>query len=147
MLKSATALLVISGAMIAAARLATAQNAAQNLLVGDTKVETVSNYAGPALPKPDRILVSDFVVPSNVVSMDESMAARIHRRHTLLRGGDDEASLEDVAQQVQAAFSKALVSELRKTSVHVDAAQSTNITIPSHTLTVQGEFIDRERRR
>lgn len=141
MLKSTIALLVITGAIVVAARLANAQNPAKNLPVGDPKVETVSNYTGPdPLPKPVRILVYDFVVPSNVVSMDESMAARIHRRHTLLRGSDDEASPEDVAQHVQAAFSKALVSELQKVSVPVDLAQGSDTAIPGHILMVHGDF-------
>ena len=55
-----------------------------------------------------KVLVYDCVVPSDVVTMDESKAARIHRRHMLLRGADAEASLQDVAQRVLASFSKAL---------------------------------------
>jgi hypothetical protein len=138
-----TATPVLSGvvAHIAAAGVASTQNAMTNLLVGDTKVETLSSYKGPgSLPKPAKILVDDFVVPGDVESMDESMATRIHRRHMLLWGANAEASPEDVAGQVRASFSKALASELQKSSVPTETAVSADTAIPVHILTVQSEF-------
>jgi hypothetical protein len=138
-----TLLLFISGAVLGAAGVAArAQNPAENVVVGDARVETLSSYTGTdSLPKPDKLLVYDFIVPPGVVTPDESLAARFHREHTLLRGGDDESSPEAVARQVQAGFSKALAGELQKASLPVEVVPSADTAIPPHALIIQGEFI------
>lgn len=118
-----------------------AQNAAQKLLVGNAKVETITSYNGSALlPKPNQIVVYDFTVPTNVVTMDESMAARLRRRHLERLGMNSNSSSEAVAQEVQASFSKALVKELQKTSIPAETAAGTDTPSPAHTLIIQGEF-------
>jgi hypothetical protein len=97
-------------ALFVAAQDAHAQNSPERLVVGDAKVKTIGSYKGPdLLPKPDKALLYGFLVPPNVVTMDESASARLHRRHQSLRGGNPESSPEEV----QASFSKTLVSELR----------------------------------
>jgi hypothetical protein len=117
------------------------QNAAQKLLVGNANVETITSYKGPApLPKPNQILVYDFAVPPNVVTMDQSMAARLRRRHLAMLGRNSDSSPEAVVRQVQASFSKALVKELQKTSIPAETATGTETVNPAHTLIVQGEF-------
>ena len=118
-----------------------APNAVQNLVIGDTKVETLSRYQGPEpLPNPKQALVYDFDVPPEVVTMDESAAARIHRRRFhLLQSSNDDSSPEKVAQQVQAHFSKTLVTELEKTKVPTHVAKPGS-PAPQHALVVQGYF-------
>jgi len=118
-----------------------APNAVQNLVIGDTKVETLSRYQGPEpLPNPKQVLVYDFDVPPEVVTMDESAAARIHRRRFhLLHSSDDDSSPEKVAQQVQTHFSKILVTELEKTKVPTHIAKP-GTPAPQHALVVQGYF-------
>jgi hypothetical protein len=141
MSRSTTFFLVIAATVILAVPAITnAQNAAQKLLVGSAKVETIQNYngAGP-LPKPDEIVVCDFAVPSDVVTMDESMAARLRRRHLAMLGLDFDSSPDAVAQQVQKSFSKTLVKDLQKAAVQVERASDAD-RIPANTLMVQGEF-------
>jgi hypothetical protein len=133
-------LVIIATTALAAPAITKAQNAAEKLLVGNAKVETIQNYKGPGpLPKPDEIVVCDFAVPSDVVTMDESMAARLRRRHLALLGMNSDSSPEAVAQQVQKNFSKTLVKELQKASVQVERAADAG-SIPANSLTVQGEF-------
>ncbi len=117
---------------------AAADNAAKKLLVGDTKVEVVAKYQGDALPKPDKVLVYDFSVPSDVISIDDSAAAKVHRPRKV--DGADANSPEGVAQQVQASFAKALVHELQQASVPVEQVQGGDTPAPPHVLVVQGDF-------
>jgi hypothetical protein len=118
-----------------------APNAVQNLIVGDTKVETLTHYQGPEpLPKPKQTLVYDFEVPAETITMDESVGARLHRhRLRLLQSSEDDSSPEVVAKQVRASFSKTLVAELQKTQVPTQVAE-TGTHAPQHVLLVQGNF-------
>jgi hypothetical protein len=115
-----------------------AQNAAKKLLLGDTKVEIVAKYQGEALPKPNKALVYDFAVPSSVISIDESTAARLHRPRRV--EGADARSPEGVAKEVQASFSKALLHELQQASVPAETAPGADSPVPPNTLLVNGEF-------
>jgi hypothetical protein len=90
-------------------------------------------------PDLDEIVVYDFAVPSDVVAMDESMAARLRRRHLALLGINSDSSPEAVAQQVQKSFSKTLVKDLQKAAVQVERAAGAD-TVPANTLLVRGEF-------
>jgi hypothetical protein len=115
-----------------------AENTAKKLLVGDTKVEIIAKYQGEALPKPDKALIHDFTVPSSVISVDESPAARLHRRPRV--EGAAANSPEAVAQQVRASFSKALLHELQQASVPAATAPGADSPVPPNTLQVKGEF-------
>jgi Domain of unknown function (DUF4410) len=114
-----------------------AQNAAKKLLVGDTKVDVVAKYQGDPLPKPEKALVYDFEVPPEVVSVDTSPAARVHRRRAAAEAA---SSPEALARQVQAAFSKALVRELQQASVPAEAVAGADTPAPPHSLLVKGDF-------
>jgi hypothetical protein len=127
-------------ATVIAAAAAHAQNDATKLLTGDAKVEVVASYQGDPLPKPDKILICDFTVSPDVVTVDQSAAARLQRRRLQRREPDADSSPEALAGQVQNAFAKALVSELQKTAVPAETAPADNAAIPAHTLIVHGEF-------
>jgi hypothetical protein len=115
-----------------------AGNAAKKLLVGDSKVEVISKYQGEALPKPDKVLIFDFTVPDDVVSVDESPAAKLHRSR---RGEGAQAKAEEtVTRQVQASFSKALLHELQQASVPAESAPGADSPAPPNALLVRGEF-------
>jgi Domain of unknown function (DUF4410) len=114
-----------------------AQNAAKKLLVGDAKVEVIAKYQGDPLPKPEKVLVSDFEVPGDVVSLDASPAARVHRRRAAAEAA---SSPEAVARQVQAAFSNALVKELQQASVPTAAVAGADTPPPPRSLLVKGDF-------
>src|ERR1700680_971369 len=78
-----TAVRIVAGIVWIVAGMAAAlhaQNAAKKLLVGDAKVDVIAKYQGDPVPKPEKVLVSDFDVSPDVVSIDASPAARVHRR-------------------------------------------------------------------
>jgi len=131
--RAAAWIVAVAAALAAALH---AQNAAKKLLVGDTKVDVVAKYQGDPLPKPEKALVYDFEVPPEVVSVDTSPAARVHRRRAAAEAA---GSPEALARQVQAAFSKALVRELQQASVPAEAAAGAD-TPPPHSLLVKGDF-------
>jgi hypothetical protein len=116
-----------------------AENVAKKVLLGDTKVDVVAKYQGEPLPKPDKALVDDFNVPADVISVDSSPAARVHRKRSAAQAA---SSPEAVARQVQASFSKALLRELQRASVPAQAAAAgaADAPAPPHALLVQGEF-------
>lgn len=119
---------------------ANAQSAPQKLLVGDTQVEIVASYKGPqTLAKPGKALIYSFNVPPDVITMDQSAAARLQRRRLQRRESDANSSPEALAKQVQVAFAKTLVSELQKMAMAVETAPADR-AIPAHALIVHGEF-------
>jgi hypothetical protein len=131
----------VVGAALASASEASAQSSPEKLLVGDTKIETISSYKGvETLPKPGLFLIYDFTVPPDVITTDEFAAARLRQRHRPARGSEDDASPEQVAEHVRASVSKTLQSELQKASVSTELAAATMTDIPVRTLVVHGEF-------
>jgi len=116
-----------------------AENAAKKILIGDTKVEVLAKYQGDPLPKPEKVLIADFTVPPEVVSVDESPATKVHRPKRQVQGADP-GSPAAVAQQVQESFAKALLRELQQASVPAERAAGGDAAAPPHTLLVQGDF-------
>jgi len=130
----------ISIAAVIAFAGAHAQTGATNILVGDTKAEVVASYQGDALPKPDKIMICDFNVPADVVTMDQSAAGRLQRRRLQRHSADADSSPEALAIQVQSAFAKTLVSELQKLDMPAETAPADEVAILPHVLLVHGEF-------
>jgi hypothetical protein len=77
-------------------------NSTGNFFRGEAKVAGINRYAG-----------QDFAVPLGGITIDDSLAARLHRRH----GKDDDSTPVILGQHIQAAFSDALKSELKKLNV------------------------------
>jgi len=99
------------------AQVGTAQSSSGNIVTGEAKVEMISTYNGcEALAKPEKIMIQDFTPVGDIV-VDESAAARLHRRLSLKHGSDEDSTPEVLTQQVQAAFSKALMEEFTKANV------------------------------
>jgi len=122
---------------------AKAENTVEKLLVGDVKVEMIQSYSGKTLPKPNGIVVYDFKVPDGVVTMDNSAAARVLGHGVVSRLTGDtttDTSLAAVEQNVEASFSKALVSELEKTSIPTEKGVNANAKYPAGTILVRGDF-------
>jgi hypothetical protein len=120
-----------------------AENTAKKLLIGDTKVNVIAKYQGDPLPKPEKALVFEFAVPPEVITVDESPAARLHRPGRRTEGKPD--SPETVARQVQASFMKALLHDLQQASLPAEAAPAgaaaeADASVPPNTMLVQGEF-------
>ncbi|WP_052200165.1 DUF4410 domain-containing protein [Terriglobus sp. TAA 43] len=124
---------------------AIAQNKAEKLLVGDTKVTVIAGYKGEAkLTVPAKIVVHDFDVPSEIITVDHSPASHILSNSPIARMKGDAGQEEDppaIARKVQAAFSKTLLNDLKKTSIPSTAsALGANPEEPAGTLIVRGNF-------
>jgi hypothetical protein len=118
-----------------------AQNTTGNILSGVTKAEIVASYQGTEpLPRPEKTVVYDFTMSPDVITMDVSAAARLHRRRMARKGSDDDMSPEAVARQVQVSFSKELLSQLQKLPVPVEMAVDPETGVPANTLIIYGEF-------
>jgi hypothetical protein len=130
-----------------AGQVAMAQTSSGNILIGDAKAEIVRRYSGSeTLPRPERVLIHDFVVPVDGVSTDESIAGRLHRDMMLRHGVDEDSTPETLARRVQTAFTKTLTEELKK--VNMPAAGSstqralmTDRVPAGSELVIDGEFI------
>lgn len=124
----------------------TAQNSAGNSLKGDVKADVLQRYNGPeTLRKPDKILIHDFAVPVEDIATDESIAARLYRRIMLRHGVDEDSSPEVLVQHVQAAFAKALASQLKQMNIQAVSMpaqmSAANGAQSESDLVVEGQFI------
>jgi hypothetical protein len=118
-----------------------AQSSVQKVMVGDAKVTMLSSYQGAPLPKPSQTVVYDFTISDDLVQMDNSAAGRLAARGPLSRmKGSSDATPEAVAANVEATFSKTLVSELGKTSIPTTKAESAYAKPAANTVVVHGEF-------
>jgi hypothetical protein len=89
-----------------------------NFYTGDAKLVVVSRSPeATVLPQPAQIVLDDFGVPVDAVTVDDSLAARLHRRHLQRAGKDDDSTPQILAQHVQAAFFDGLSAELKKVNV------------------------------
>jgi hypothetical protein len=122
-LRSVASITVVIGTAVPALH---AESAPQKLIVGDAKVDMIHSYQGPELPKPDQVVVYNFPVPPDAITMDQSAAARLLGHGVLARikgDSNNDTTPEAVAEHVEGVVSKTLVSELGKTSVPTTAQQ------------------------
>ncbi len=98
--------------------------------------------AGVALPKPERIVVERFTVPAEVITTDQSAAARLQQRRNLRRNQPTDASAAAIAQQVEASFTNTLVQELLATQIPVATSEGQDSFVPNKTLIIHGNFTD-----
>jgi hypothetical protein len=122
-----------------------AQNTAQKILVGDSKVTVISSYSGKdKLPAPSQIVLHDFDVPSEIITIDHSAAANILGNGPLARRRGTAGQDQDpaaVAQSVQAQFANTLLSNLQKTPIPVTRSPlGANAEEPAGTLIIRGDF-------
>jgi Domain of unknown function (DUF4410) len=131
-------------ALFAASLSSSAQNAVEKVLVGNTKVTMVHSYNGKdKLPKPALVTVFNFDLPIDTVTIDRSMAHILnHDPIAHMKGDAGQASdPAAVAAKVQAAFSRRLINELKKTKIPVASADSSAASNPpAYVLTVRGTF-------
>ncbi len=99
--------------------LAHAEQSSGYVLTGGAKVAVTARYSGPTLPKPEQVILQDFIVSDQSVTTDDSIAGRLRRRRLLRDGTDQDSSPQVLTAQVQAAFRKGLVSELEKADVQI----------------------------
>jgi len=130
-----------------AGQVAMAQTSSGNVLTGDVKAEIVRRYGGPeTLPRPEKVLIHDFVVPVDGVTTDESIAGHLHRDIMLHRGVDEDSSPDALARRVQAAFTKTLTKELKKVNMPVAGSPAqrgsmSDGSLVGSELVMDGEFV------
>jgi hypothetical protein len=99
-------------------------------------VKTTESYSGPALARPDRVLVSYFSISPEQVRLDQGIGARIMR-------AVDDAPLSSeefqAAQATQAALANRLVERLRKYGLPAEIA--TPGSSPGNSLLVEGQIV------
>lgn len=120
---------------------ARAQNDVGNFYMGKVKVTVIKSYSGQAaLPKADKVLIQDFSGPSEVVTMDESAAGRLHTLISLWRDPDGESTAAALAQQVQQSFSKSLINDLKKSDIDAQRSSEAGDATKGSFLIVTGEM-------
>lgn len=122
-----------------------AQNTAEKILVGDSKVTVIAGYSGKdKLPSPSKIVLHDFDVPSEIITIDHSAAANILGNGPLARRRGTAGQDQDpaaVAQSVQSQFSETLLSNLQKTPIPITRSPlGANPDEPAGTLIIRGDF-------
>jgi Domain of unknown function (DUF4410) len=133
---------VVAIAFAASGNSVLAQSAPLKLLVGNTKVETISTWEGTNLPRPERIVIRGFDVRPDTITMDNSAAAKLLGPGIVgrLKGETPDTTPTQAADHVSTAFTKTLMKELTKTSI--PAASETgapSATLPD-TLLIEGSF-------
>ncbi len=117
------------------------KTAAQEPPAAGTTVPTASGgAASPSLPKPKKVLLYTFRVPADVVTIDQSAAARLQRRRNQRQQVPTDDSLAVVTQQIQTSFTNTLQQELKKLPFPVEKWDGADSLLPSNSLLIQGEF-------
>jgi uncharacterized protein DUF4410 len=102
------------------------------------RVQSVADYAGPSLPRPDRVIVYDFAIAPEQVHLDQGIGARIKRAS----GGQPVSAQEwQAATATQSALADALTAEL--VSYGLPAARATGDAAPTEgtSLLVRGQIV------
>ena len=119
---------------------ASAQNVG-NFYTGETKVEVVRGYTGSeTLPKAAKVVIQDFTVDPTAVTLDESLAGRMHTRLFLHRDPHDASVPSAVAQKVQDTFLKALIGDLKKSKIESQKSTGEQKVSTEPLLVVTGEI-------
>src|SRR5258707_2294519 len=90
-----------------------------------TKVQSVQNYAGPALPRPQLVVVNDFSTDTADVTLDSGIGARV--KGAILGAPANQEAL--TIRKTTDAISVTLVKEIEKLGLPViraDAASATS---------------------
>jgi hypothetical protein len=96
--------------------------------------------ASSSLPKPERVLLYAFRVPEDVVTIDQSAAARLQRRRNQRRDMPTDDSLAAVTQEIQTSFTNTLQQELNAVPFPVEKWNGADSLPPNNSLLIQGEF-------
>ncbi len=106
------------------------------------RVQTTEAYIGPALPRPEHVVVSYFGISPGEVRLDQGVEARIQRMTS-------DASLstqeQQAAQATQVALARALVERLRSYGLSAELETTYRNTYPASTLIVDGQIVGIDR--
>jgi hypothetical protein len=103
-----------------------------------TKVRSVSSYRGDeSLPRPDRVLVYDFAISPEQVSLNRGLFARLGREVT--SASTTESELQ-IAREVADGFSTELVKRIQRLGLPAERAAADQVA-PAGTLAITGQFL------
>src|ERR1700730_6405722 len=103
-----------------------------------TKVRSVSSYRGDeSLPRPDRVLVYDFAISPEQVSLNRGLFARLGRDVT--SASTTEAELQ-IGREVADGFSTELVKRIQRLGLPAERAAADQV-VPPGTLAITGQFL------
>ncbi len=103
---------------------------------GRTEVQTLITYPGE-LPRPDRVLVYDFALKPDDVSLDGAIGKKLVH---LMEGGSKTEEELKVGQAVANVLSENLVKEIRDLGLPVERAAGAS-PLSGNTLLVKGQFL------
>ena len=104
---------------------------------GPTNVRSVTAYSGPPLPKPDRVIVVDFAVSPDDVSLNRGLFARLGRQ---ISGTPTSAEQLKVAREVASALSEELVKRIAALGLPAERVSGGRTPEP-RALVVEGQFV------
>lgn len=108
-----------------------------NFFAGKAQATRIDRAVGPlVLPSPDEIVIDDFTVPVGGIRLDESLAARLHRRHSQ----DVDSTPAILRQHLQTAFSDGLKKELKRLNLRANSSNGGDSRAHSSKLIIDGEF-------
>ena len=103
-----------------------------------TKVRSVSSYRGDeSLPRPDRVLVYDFAISPEQVSLNRGLFARLGREVTSASTTENELQ---IAREVADGFSTELVKRIQRLGLPAERAAADQVA-PAGTLAITGQFL------
>lgn len=105
--------------------------------VAHVDVKTVQSYQGPSLPKPDRVVVYDFVVDHDRVQTDKMPGIRQRIKNSGSSGDAATVAGEQVQQQITQDMVKQLQKSLKASGIVVEKG-TPEMRIADNTLVVRG---------
>ena len=100
-----------------------------------TKVRSVSSYRGDeSLPRPDRVLVYDFAISPEQVSLNRGLFSRLGREVT--SASATEAELQ-IGREVADGFSTELVKRIQRLGLPAERAASVQQARESHMVNIK----------
>lgn len=103
-----------------------------------THIRQEQAYDGPALPRPDNILVADFAVTPQEVKLDSGLRARLM---SAFSGTSPDAQAAEDGRAVAGAISGTLVQEIQKLGLPAVRADATAPAIGGNTLIIDGQML------
>jgi hypothetical protein len=103
-----------------------------------TKVEPVQSYQGTRLPRPEVVVVSDFIAAPEQVKLDTGLGATL--RNAASGTSASEQRTED-ARKVSAAISKVLAAEIRKLGLPAVQSSEPSAQTAANKLVVGGQIL------
>ncbi|HST75277.1 MAG TPA: DUF4410 domain-containing protein [Acetobacteraceae bacterium] len=102
------------------------------------RVAATRDYSGPAMPRPERVLVRDFAITPQDVRLDQGIRARLTRATS-----DQPLSAQQlqVARQANAALSETLVAQLRQAGIPAERIAGEVTPARGNTVLIEGQVV------